>query len=638
MLTASRSLRILHLEDSPRDAELIHHKLESEGLAFEMTHVSNRRAFEEEVAKGDFDIVLCDYNIPGYDGLAALSLVRQRYPVMPVMLISGSLGEEEAVRCLQYGATDFIIKERLSRLGVAVRRALDEADIHRRRRQTEDALRASEERFRLLVENSSDLVCEASLDGRFVYLSPNFQTVLGYEITDLLGTSIFEHVHPEDLPHFQAAFGQAELRTQFRYRHVNGSFRWFEITGRVFSSGDGQQRVGIIGRDITERKSLEEELRQSQKMESIGQLAGGVAHDFNNILTVILGQASLLSFEGELSPRVQEAIAEISEAGERAAGLTRQLLAFSRKQVMQPRDLDLNSVVNEMTRMLRRTLGEDITLNVHLAPHLPLIHADQGMLQQVILNLAVNARDAMEKGGRLGITTSVGNIAASELHLNFAASPGPAVCLQVSDNGCGIPQEIIPRIFEPFFTTKEVGKGTGLGLASVHGIVRQHRGCIKITSEVGGGTIFEILLPAHLEGTVRASPVPSASLSLTGQETILMVDDDPAVRQTGGAMLRQLGYRVIEAASGVHALSLVEQGCGKIDLLLTDLVMPEGMNGTELAKALRTRMPNLRILYSSGYSVEMAGKGISELEQSHLLQKPYSTRTFAEAIRKCLST
>lgn len=636
MQLVSRSLRVLHLEDSPRDAEIIHQRMEDEGLVFEITHVASRADFEAAVASGEFDIVLCDYNIPGYDGLAAMTHVRGRHPIMPVLLISGSLGEEEAVRCLQMGATDYIIKERLSRLGVAIRRALDEAREQGRRCQAEEALRASEERFRMLVENSSDLVCEASLEGRLLYLSPNIRSLLGHEVADLLGTSIFDKVHPDDVPGLREKFGRPEMRAQFRCRHADGSYRWFEVTGRVFTTADGRQHAGFIGRDITERRVLEEELRQSQKMESIGQLAGGVAHDFNNILTVILGQASLLTCEHDLSPAVRDSLSEITEAAERAASLTRQLLTFSRKQVMQLGRLDLNSIVNDMMRMLRRTLGEEITLAVNLAPELPLIHADQAMMQQILLNLAVNARDAMPEGGRLEISTGTLTIGPDESRTNPDALPGPAVCLRVSDSGSGIPPQIIPHIFEPFFTTKDIGKGTGLGLASVHGIVKQHRGWIKLTSEIGCGTVFNICIPAlhrGITGTESATPETS---SPTGTETVLIVDDDAAVRQTGGILLRRLGYTVIEASSGTHALELFDQGLPKIDLLLTDMVMPDGMGGKELAEILRAKIPGLPVLYSSGYNLDLAGKGIVGEDQTCFLQKPYSTQTFAKAIRHSL--
>ena len=637
MTNDMRSLRVLHLEDSPLDAELIREKLCDDGIEFTVTHVTGKEGFEQAVASGEFDIVLCDYNIPGYDGVTAMSHVRERNPLTPVLLISGSLGEEEAVRCLHLGATDYIIKDRLNRLGIAVRRALEEAEARRRRRHAEEELRASEERFRMLVENSSDIICEASLDGCFLYLSPNFHTILGCTVSEMLGTSIFDRVHPDDLPSFREEYGRPEMRKQFRYRHANGSYRWFEALGRIFANADGWQRAGFIVRDITDRRLLEEDLRQAYKMESVGQLAGGVAHDFNNILTVILGQSSLLGYEASLTPAMRDSLSEITEAAERAATLTRQLLTFSRKQIMQPCELDLNSVVNEMIRMLRRTLGDDITLAVNLSENLPFIHADHAMMQQILLNLAVNARDAMPHGGQLDISTFALQIGPAEVRMNPEAIPGPAVCLRVSDDGCGIPAHIIPHIFEPFFTTKDVGKGTGLGLASVHGIVKQHHGWIRLTSEVGRGTAFLICIPAQTPAVAPASAVPAESFSPTGTETVLVVDDDASVRLTATFLLKRLGYTVIEAVSGVHALEVIERLQPRIDLLLTDMVMPGGVSGNDLAQALRAKIPGLRVLYSSGYSLNVARQGMPEGEQIHFLQKPYATQVFAQAIRDCLS-
>jgi len=639
MPAAFRPVRVLHLEDSGQDAELVRGRLESEGLASEIVQVGSRESFEAAVTSDHFDIVLCDYNIPGYDGIAALKLVQQYHPTTPVVLLSGSIGEDEAVKCLQLGATDYLIKERLNRLGAAVRRALEEADHDRRRRQAEEALRESEERFRLLVENSSDLVGEASLDGRFLYVSPNFKTVLGYDVTDLLGTSIFDKVHRDDLPGIRAAFKQPEMRAQFRYRLADGSYRWFEITGRVFAAGGGQRRAGFIARDITERRVLEDQLRQSQKMDSIGQLAGGVAHDFNNIMTVIQGQASLLDYEMDLPPAMKESLAEIIEAADRAAGLIRQLLTFSRKQIMQPCDLDLNAVVRDMTRMLSRTLRDDISLVVNANTSLPLIYADKGMIEQILLNLAVNARDAMPDGGRLEIETASVSVTPGETLLHPEAVPGPAILLRVSDTGRGIPVEIQHRIFEPFFTTKEPGKGTGLGLATVHGIVRQHRGWIKLQSAADKGTTFRIFFPIHT-GAPAAAPVvaPVEPATPSGGGTVLLVDDDAGVRRVGRRMLERLGYEVLEATSGIHALELLDQWNHHIDLLVTDMVMPGGIKGNDLAQRLQAKLPNLRVLFTSGYSVDLVSVDKTVPMDHHFLQKPYSTQQLAQAIRECFES
>ncbi len=630
-------IRILHLEDNRQDAELIRDRLDEDGLPFTLTHVATKDDFELAITGGKFDVVLCDYNIPGYDGIAALACARARHPHTPVLLISGSLGEEAAVECLHLGATDYIIKDRLKRLGVAIRRALAEAETHLQRRETEAALRASEERFRMLVENSSDIIFEASLEGIFLYLSPNFSTITGHRVAEILGKSIFDHIHPDDLTGAQEEFGKPDMRKQLRYQHADGGYRWFEVQGRIFATPDGLQRASFVARDVTDRRKLEEDLRQAYKMESVGQLAGGVAHDFNNILTVILGQASLLGFEPGLSSAMREALSEITEAAERAATLTRQLLTFSRKQVIQPCDLDLNTVVKEVIRLLRRTLGEDITLAVNLSDGLPIIHADPAMIQQILLNLAVNARDAMPQGGRLDISTFAVQIGPEELSLNSEAIPGPAVCLRVSDDGCGIPAHVVPHIFEPFFTTKEVGKGTGLGLATVHGIVKQHHGWIRLNSAIGEGTAFLIYIPAQSAGVVRQDTTFSGASGPSGAGNVLVVDDDSAVRHTSSFLLKRLGYTVIEAVSGVHALDLVERLAPPIDLLLTDLVMPGGLSGTDLAQALRQKIPGLRVLYTSGYSLQMVEQGIPEKERGCFLQKPYSTRAFAKSVHDCIA-
>jgi two-component system cell cycle sensor histidine kinase/response regulator CckA len=634
-MQADQPLRVLHLEDDPFDAELIQDSLERDGLRCEILRVDTRPQFTKALEEGAFDVVLCDYNLPGYDGISALQLVRERHPALPVLLISGSLDEAEAVKSLQMGATDYLVKERLNRLGAAVRRALDEAEHQRERRRAEDALRFSEERFRLLVENSSDLVCEVSLDGHFIYASPNFRSILGCNPAQLPGSNAFDLVHPEDLEAVRAAFRQSDIRTQLRCRHADGSYRWLEITGRVFRKADGRESIGIMGRDITERRLLEEQLRQSQKMETVGHLAGGVAHDFNNILTIIQGQASLLHDHPSLTPLARESVSEILEASTRAASLTRQLLTFSRKQVMQIRPVDLNAVVTDMTRMLRRTLGAGITLDVQAAPNLPPIQADPGMLEQILLNLAVNSRDAMPEGGRLAISTS--SVAFEEEESRPKAGALAGVCLRVSDSGCGIPPENLPRIFEPFFTTKDIHKGTGLGLATVFGIVKQHHGSIRLASEVGRGTTFQILLPAGEGARQPIFEKPIEPDATGGDETILVVDDEPAVRALIVHVLNERGYHVLEAASGKHAIAIFEQQGGEIDLLLTDMAMPDGMTGKQLAEQLRARSSTLRIAFTSGYSADFVGETLTPGNGFHFLQKPFCPRTLAHLVRQCLN-
>jgi signal transduction histidine kinase/ActR/RegA family two-component response regulator len=389
-------------------------------------------------------------------------------------------------------------------------------------------------------------------------------------------------------------------------------------------------------RDITEHRKLEAQFRQVQKMEAIGQLAAGVAHDFNNILAVIQLQASMLKAEEDLSSQQLESAREIEKAAERAANLTRQLLLFSRKQTMQPRDLDLNQSINDMTKMLRRTIGEVIQVQFKFSLQPLLIHADAGMMDQVLMNLAVNAHDAMPQGGQLVIETSAVEFDESVRAQSPHARPGSFVCLSVGDTGCGIPPENLSRIFEPFFTTKDVGKGTGLGLATVFGIVQQHQGWINVYSEVGRGTTFRVYLPRLAAKSGQESGQPALTTVRGGKEMILLVEDESALRASVRTSLSQLGYRVLEAVNGVEALDIWKRHHDEIKLLLTDLVMPGGMTGVDLAGRLLLENPKLKVIYTSGYSAEVAGKNLPLEEGVNFLNKPYAAQHLAQAVRNCL--
>jgi signal transduction histidine kinase len=389
-------------------------------------------------------------------------------------------------------------------------------------------------------------------------------------------------------------------------------------------------------RDITEHRKLETQYRQAQKMEVIGQLAGGVAHDFNNILAVILLQASLLKLEDNTPQQQLDIVREIETAAEQAVNLTRQLLLFSRKQVLQLRDLDLNLVVTNLAKMLQRIVGEQVRLQCQCAPQPLLIHADAGMLDQILMNLAINARDAMPQGGRITIEVSARSFDADTAARQVPARPGSFVCLRVSDTGCGIPPEVLPRIFEPFFTTKDVGKGTGLGLATVFGIVQQHHGWIQVDSQPGQGATFRVFLP-HLVQAPGQNPASTALAAPPGgHETILLVEDDPAVRASIKATLGKLGYRILEAPNGVVALETWKQHRPEIRLLLTDLVMPEGLNGKVLAEQLVREEAGLKVIYISGYSADIIGGEKSFQEGVNFLTKPFESRKLAFLVRQCL--
>ncbi len=386
-------------------------------------------------------------------------------------------------------------------------------------------------------------------------------------------------------------------------------------------------------RDITKHRKLEAQFRQSQKMEAFGQLAGGVAHDFNNILAVIQLQAGLLKLQKNLSLQQLDYASEIEKAAERAANLTRQLLLFSRQQAMQPRDLNLKDIVANIAKMLQRTLGDHIQLQFKFSGQPIFIHADSGMIDQILLNLVVNARDAMPRGGNIVIETSAVEFDEVTAAQTVQAQPGLFACLSVSDSGAGISPEILPRIFEPFFTTKEIGKGTGLGLATVFGIVRQHKGWINVCSEIASGSTFRVYLPRLAKAPDPSTNWPAQASVRGGNETILLVEDDDSVRSSVRATLLSLGYQVLEAASGIEALNVWEKNRAEIRLLITDLMMPGGMTGKDLADLLLQQAPKLKVIYASGYSPESAGKELGPKDATSFLTKPFEANTLAETIR-----
>ena len=513
------------------------------------------------------------------------------------------------------------------------------------RMQAEQALHQSEQRFHDLFQGSPDAIFVEDLDGNVLDANPAACQLHGLTREELLGLNVSALV-PADQKQ-DVARGFKEL-VEGKVRQVEGMSR--SRTGALIPVEVRANRIEFAGkpavllhvRDITERKmaesalrSLEDQLRQSQKMEAIGQLAGGVAHDFNNILTVIHGHASLLLAGGGLSGADARSAQQIGQAAERAAALTKQLLTFSRRQLMQPKRLDINEVVSHMTKMLGRILGEDIALQLNYSALPALVHADAGMLEQVLLNLAVNSRDAMPKGGQLGIRISIVDLDGRQSQ-HPEARAGRFVCLKAADTGCGIAAENLGRIFEPFFTTKEVGKGTGLGLATVYGIVKQHQGWIEVESAPGKGTVFKIFLPSSTETVELFSEQPPERKPRGGTETILVVEDEAPVRELVCSLLSAHGYQILQAESGSTALELWKQCKEKIDLVLTDLVMPDHINGRDLAEKLWAERPSLKVIFTSGYSADVVGKDFVLRRGLNYLQKPYPPQKLASTVRDCL--
>jgi PAS domain S-box-containing protein len=501
---------------------------------------------------------------------------------------------------------------------------------------------ASRDRLAMAVEQAAETVVITDTHGTILYANPAFEKTSGYTRAEALGQNPrvlksgkhdaeFYRRMWEVLEHGETWSGH------FINKRKDGVFYEEEATISPVRDDTGTiVNFVAVKRDVTHEAQLEAQFRQAQKMEAIGQLSGGVAHDFNNILSVIQGYSDLLTSDGNLSPAQADYAGEIGTAVKRGAALSRQLLLFSRKEVLQPRDLDLNGSINEMTKMLRRVLGENIQLLFKFAMQDVFVHADAGMMDQVLLNLAVNARDAMPKGGQLVIETSAVEMDEAAAAQIPHARPGPFVCLSVSDTGCGISAENLPRIFEPFFTTKDVGKGTGLGLATVFGIVQEHQGWIRVHSETGHGTTFRIYLPRQtgLSGQKAKQPGPSAARG--GDETILFVEDDEALRASVRKILSRLGYCVLEAANGVEALKIQEQYRDGIHLLLTDMMMPGGMTGKDLGERLLKKNPKLKVIYASGYSAEVAGKDFPLKTGVNLLIKPFQAQQLAQTVRQML--
>ncbi len=757
-------LRILILEDVPMDAELVEYELARAHIPFDARRVDTRNAFLHEIAQFRPDLILSDYSVPGFDGMAALSLAREHAPTVPFVIVTGSINEETAVGCMKAGATDYLLKSNLSRLGHAItgslarvrarnekaraEEALQRSEANLRaifnnslqafvlidpdgtiqalnstaielstrllgrpvhegarigdflpeaeeafraalagearnvdrcfrdpdgselwfetthapvvdeegsvigvclnardistRKQAEQAMRESEARYRDLFDNASDLVCVTAPDGSFLYVNRAWLHAIGVGEADLQHRRFLDVVHGESRERYEDVVRRAlagETLTHVELVLVTAGETTITVEGNVsctFTHGRPVMLRGIY-RDVTERKRVEDQLRRAERMQAAGRLAGGMAHEVNNMMTGVIGFSEFLlrSFE-EDDPRRGE-VEEIIRAGTRASDVTRQLLAFTRQQLLRPEVLDVNDVVTGVEKMLRRSLGEDHTLELKLAADLGEIRADRGQLEQVLLNLTLNARDAMRSRGR--VTVATGQAALDEVyaqeHGNVGIPPGDYILLSVSDTGVGMSPEVQARIFEPFFTTKPVGQGTGLGLSTVYGIVKQSDGFVWCYSEPGQGTTFKIYLP---RAGVRRQPTPPpdpATELRGGSETILVVEDEDVVRALACRGLREQGYHVLEARHGKEALDRVQRDRQSIDLVISDVVMPE-LNGRELGSRLAVLQPDLPVLYMSGYTGDdVIQRGLLE-PGVPFQQKPFTPEGLARKVREML--
>jgi PAS domain S-box-containing protein len=779
-------IRVLLLEDSEIDAELAITHLSKAETATSVKRVAKRDEFLDELASGAYDVVLADYSLPDFDGLAALDLVRERCPDMPFIFVSGVVGEEFAINALRRGATDYVMKRGLSRLPAAVDRAYAEARERQERMRAEQALRISETSAQLAMETAGlgrwaldpqtlvmdcdprcrelfgwspvapitkETLCkscltedrrrvEAALDdalyaanagsimvefriigsgadsqerwlslsgrtffdggscsrligivndvterklaetalhdlnqtltlrvahktaernylwqlsqdllavmtpsGALVEVNPAWQTALGYRADEVIGQLFWKLAHPEDADMVMQAVSQAsqeKLRPfECRFNCNHGEIRWLS-----WSAAPGHGGIYVIGRDITEDKAAQtrleqaqEALRQAQKMEAVGQLTGGLAHDFNNLLQIIVGNIETLQRKLPTDlQRLRRAADHAMAGARRATNLTQHLLAFSRKQPLNPRPVAVNRLVLGMSQMLQRTLGELIEIETSLEPELRHVEIDSNQLEIALLNLAVNARDAMPDGGKLRIQTSNVDLRADGYAATENLPRGEYVVIDVSDTGMGMSPEVLARAFEPFFTTKSVGQGTGLGLSQVYGFVRQSGGQVRISSTHASGTTVRIYLPAaRPDAQVPEDERQSGSPALARRETILVVEDDADVRAFTVETVRELGYDVLEARDGNSALNVLKQTpADKIDLLFSDVVLPGGINGQQLAQQALELHPRLKVLFATGYARDVIVHHGRLDPGVQLITKPFAFEDLAARLRSVL--
>ena len=635
------ALRLLIIEDSEDDARLIVRDLQRGGYAPSYERVDTDAAVRAALTRGPWDVIISDFNMPTFSGTDALKLLREHDQDTPFIFVSGTIGEDVAVEAMRAGAQDYVTKDNLRRLVPAIERELRDAAV---RRAGTHAVRASEAQLRAILHSALDAHITMDKAGTITSWNPQAEAIFGWSAPEVLGKRLSDVIvptaHREAHGRGVARFlttGEGPIlnrRLELTALRRDGDEFPVELAVTPIRVGDAWSFSAFL-RDITERKQLQQQLIQSQKMEAVGRLAGGIAHDFNNLLTAIFGYTDLLTEELPEGSQARKDVAEIRKAGERAASLTRQLLAFSRQQVLQPIVLSVNALVADVETMLRRLIGADVELRTTLAPDAGNVRADPGQLEQVILNLAVNARDAMPTGGKLTIETQ--NVELGEMYAEARQPvvPGAYVMLAVSDTGVGMDAKTQARIFEPFFTTKEAGKGTGLGLATVYGIVKQSGGYIWTYSEPGHGATFKVYLPqveAPVEATVRP---PEPGRTLGGTETVLLAEDDELLRPLARGLLEKLGYTVLDAGTAAAALALAHAHGGPIHLLLTDVVMP-GESGRQLARRLGEVRPDMRVLYTSGYSDDaIVHHGMLEPGLNYL-QKPFTPATLARSVREVL--
>ena len=582
-------------------------------------------------------VTLLDLRLPDMDGHDLIERLHAADVQTEIVVLTGNASVTSAVRALREHIFDYLLKPVSPDQLVTT---LERAGERWRRRRAEAALAATEQRFRSLIEHAEDPVAILDHHGLIRYASPAYQRTLGSPSASLVGTNVFETVHPEDASVLRDAISDLLTRSGettpivLRCRRADGQWRTLAGTGKNLLGDPTIDGIILNSRDVTDRLALEEQLRHAQKIEAVGQLAGGIAHDLNNMLTAILAFSEFAEGSLPADHEGREDIEQVQLAAQRAALLTRQLLAFSRRQVLHPRPIDLTDVVGGLEPMLRRLISAEIDCVARLAPSLDLVMADPSQIEQVLLNLVINARDAMPRGGSIVIETRQVAIDTDDAQRHPGLTPGPHVVLSVTDNGTGMDAITQARVFEPFFTTKPVGQGTGLGLSTVYGIVRQSGGSISLRSEPGQGATFDIYLPCTDSESEVAAPEGTTANGALPPMTILVADDDAAVRRAATRALERAGHTVLTADNGREGLALLAARADHIGLVVSDLVMPN-VGGRDFAAGLRERWPNMRLLFMSGYNThENAGQ--LPPGGDAFLQKPFTPDGLLEAVRRAV--
>ena len=763
-------LRLLIVDDDPDDLDLCLRGLRKSGIPFDAASALTREEFNRKVREQSFDIVLADYRMKGWTGIDALQTVQAVSPSIPVILVSGTLGEELAVDCIKLGITDYVLKHQLARLPMALRRAREERSLRQAEMKATRALRESEERYRILVENAPEAIVVLDVEtGRFVDCNDNalrLFRVMREELLNHTPADFSPAVQPDDRPSAEALTEQIALAAQgqkpcFEWVHrnsqgdeipceihfvslpstsrplVRGSIlditerkraeaalresearyrglvdnatygiywatpssdllfvnpalvqmlgfdsaehllaigntrslyvdpslqdrlhseylpggrlestvEWKRKDGKIISvriNGrcaqdplHGAECIEVIVQDVTERIALEEQLREAQKCEAIGQLAGGIAHDFNNMIGAVMGWADMGVEESAPDSPFHRYFEKVRHQAQRAAALTRQLLAFARRQILEPRDMDLNQSVIETLSLLEKVISSNIEIKANLAPDLAIVRADPTQVEQVLMNLCINARDAMPNGGSLIIEGANASLDENFCAVRPLARPGRYAMLAVTDTGTGMDEATLSRIFEPFFTTKELGKGTGLGLATVYGIARQHGGFIDVESKLGLGTTFRVYFPASNAPRVRCDNSQDDLTVCGGSETILVAEDHDGLRHLAREILTNLGYEVLMAADGEQALQEFASHHMHIGLAILDVMLPK-LSGPDVYARIASKKPRLPVIFATGYSADLAILGRVQEHGLPVLQKPYTPRALARMVRETL--